>query len=233
MTAPQIARRRRFVPPNAQVDWSHPLSQGLVWASHGPRGRNLVTGDALVPTGTPTHDATRYGTGIKCSGGAFVSGACPQLATGNSVSLHLLVRFDAMIGAYTALFDKGVGGSRDLSIFYDFGGNVNYTAVAESNDSNGYATGFVEGQTHDYVFTWDLVTTTTCHYVDGALKATATQTAGGGASASDLAFGGNPSGGGLQPSNTYAACQVWRGRTLRATDVAMLFVDPFCMMRLP
>lgn len=76
MSAPAIGRRAQWAPgPNAKVDWSHPLAQGLTHCQLG--SVELVTGRQVTITGNATIENGIKSPGTGSQSGSSIRGRVP------------------------------------------------------------------------------------------------------------------------------------------------------------
>jgi hypothetical protein len=200
-------------------------SGGNVYDLSGQRNNGAFTGtrsggpfgSAIVTNGSTTEANITNSTSLNVQAGDFTVSVG---FTANSLS------------SYTALFDKGASGSRDLSLLLNAGGGAAsvYWALGATvgSDAVGIGTTIVTGTRFHLVATRK--GSLSSFYVNGALGGTNSAQTATGSSSAGLSLGLNPSGGGAKFNGTYDHFALWN-RALSAGEVAQLFFDPFVIYR--
>ena len=237
-TSPQLSGNGfQAKPPTPAFQPQHRLARRLVaclgFAERaGGRWANVATpGRDGSAAGAPTFLSGPLGPATYCTGGSAV--LVPDL--GNIAAGDFSVRVAHRprswnAGDYATLLDKGFGtSSRELSVFVDHNGNIDYATIGGTDAALVVPTGMVAGGLYDFVLTRSGDTCTI--YVDGLARGTFAN-AGSTAAPSPLSLGGNPSGGGHTYDGEYHLFQLWQGRCLSATEVRELHgPDLFALLR--
>ena len=241
MSAPAIGLRPRFSPgPDAEVDWSHPLAQGLL-ALHIPlvdQAIDLVGNANMTRSGSPSRGSGAFGEGQY--GGGALAGSEYTLPTDSRLRInapysimwagHHVSTPTAAVPLYGVVHNRtdaspylcyALSVQPQLTLYQNRGGGLAQTVAASSATLGA----------HVYVGTNDL-SGNVYVYDNGALAAS--NTIGGGSSISYgstslISFGVQPATS-RQTNSTSNIGAVWN-RMLSANEVAQLAADPFCMLR--
>ena len=224
-------------PPTPLLQRGRSLARGLTidlpfGDTGGSRWVNLATPGANgYASGSPTIVGGPYGPATYCTGGSSV--LVPDLGNiaAGDFSIRVIHRPRSWsAGDYVTLFDKGgSAATRELSLFIDRNGNIDYQGIGASDTSATAPTAMVAGGLYDFVLTRSGNTCTA--YVDGYARGSFTS---GGVVAGPypLSLGGNPSGGGNTYDGEYHLFQAWVGRCLSPSEVSRLAgPDKFALER--
>lgn len=233
MPAPAIGVRPGFVPsPTAQVDWSHPLAQGLVFCTMpGAARRDLVSGVLASQAGTVVHGGSRWGPTAQA-----VTGSTPtnwlDFGTGGSLggstngSWTWVGRYVAA-GAATPLIARW--GSSNGFLTYVAGGTT-YNAAVVAGGVQTIATGPSAATGDEVVITCVKDGTSLRAWRNGTPGAAATCNAGTIASGDSLRMFNKTSDAGTAGTSGCALALV-HARALSEAEIQMLAADPFCFLR--
>lgn len=211
------------------LDWRNPLTNGLfdclAFTEGGGAPRNLAVPAPVTLSGGPTWKPTARGIAGAVTGGSSFNIADHGNMVAGAFTIRLLFQPVAYSGNFATLLDKGNGGGRELSIFLDTSGNIDFLVIGGVGPGL-FTTGFATGKIWDFVLSVNPLVGCTA-YVNGIFLS-ATGTAGTTATNTPLALGGNPSGGGVTGTFNYHLFQSWK-RELSASDVKQLYLDPWGM----
>ena len=225
---PQRWRRQPQV--SVGINRASPLSSGinhLYWFGTGG-SRDLVRSTA-AGVNTAVVEATTYGLG-KTSNGSTTETSFPHddnLAAGD-LTFFVLCRVNSIPANFSALFDKPGGGSRELALFYDTAGKVDFAAVGMGNLSVTSTLALPIGTLSSVCLIRNMSNNNLDYFVNGVKNATLS-TAASGVTAGNglpLSFGLNPSAGGSAIGVTYYAAAHWP-RVLADAEVVELYANPW------
>lgn len=237
MAAPTIGRRLAWSPPvGAVVDWSHPLSAGLVLMSYSA-GNAMI--DAVRGATAPGFGAvgTGFGRGSRYTGSQTSTSSFPvRMDTASQMTFRWLGSWDAFAsGDKLALSapggvlldpDSSTGGT--AAIKFGFG------AVNTGTNSTKSYTRWTAGRVV-HIAASNNFSTTNGHtaYFNGNLwtpSSTDSTPATTGTVADDSLYIMSNGGASLKATGTVVSIAIWR-RVLTAAEHAQLAADPFCMLR--
>ncbi len=222
--------------PGTPVNRGHPLAVGLSDCLLFNEGQGQTVNNLTLPaynaigTGSPVWGATPFGIAVKTAGAQSFDMA----DHGNYVAADFAVRIVHLplmwSSGFVCLFDKGLNGSaRELSAFFDTGGNLSYFEAGGSTIVAGVATGMTTGKVWDFVLSRSGATCTM--YVNGLPKGSFS--AGGTVAHPGIfSLGRNITSGGADYQGYYLQAQTW-SRALGAGEVASLAADPYALFMPP
>lgn len=229
--------QRKLSPATAsKIDWSHPLSYGLfdclIWHEGAIPPINLAS-PSIVTTriGSPTAALTQLGPAGQTQGSnAYAIPHHGEISGAANNDLAIRVLFKPVswsAGGFDVLFDKGSGGSRDLSVFVDNSGNLSFVVVGQNSAFGSATTAMMAGAIWDFVLTREVGVVKV--YINGVLIKSVAGINTFDPVAAQLGFGYNASGGGDSGNHQFITAQVWR-RALNASEVLGLYLDPFAFL---
>lgn len=218
------------------IDWSHPLSNGLVdYLLFNDDGipANLATPSAVTgSTSNPASVSTALGPARYCTGGADVNVPNHVNYSAGDFTVRIIVLPVTWPANFTALIDKGSAG-RELSFFFDTSGNIDFIVVGTGGGSQSVTTGLTAGSIWDFVALRNSAVDSQNVRVavnGGNFQTTTSNNLGSTtAAAAALSFGANPSGGGHAADAQYILASIW-SRALSDSEISYLYLNPFAML---
>lgn len=220
----QLQPRSRKPPYNSvELDPHDPFTEGMTdcLLFNEGAGKPINLGNPALfttLTSSPTWKATAEGVGGYATGGSSFDIPNRGRYGLDGFSVRAVVKIISWPGDFATLVDKGSGGSRDIAVFFDTSGNVNFLDIG-NGASVSVSTGMAAGGTYDFWWTRASGSSTNKFYVNGVSKGTATN-GGLGVANFDLALGRNASGGGANADAVFLLFQTWVGREIGADVIA-------------
>ena len=217
-----------------QVDWSHPLSKGLVglWLMNECTGipNDIVGGTTLSTTGSPTWISGIHGSAVQFAGGTYYSAAdasTPALDRAFN-QITLLSYFKADVNpSNDGLLGKG-------TIWYLAAMDTDWVRLRHLGCGDGDTLvqmtapfSFSDGEWHLLVATYDGANTAV--YVDGIYYGGEAATGTMGTNNSDFAIGDIAAGEGWSWAHKQSMAAIWN-RALSASEITRLYQEPFRFM---
>jgi hypothetical protein len=218
-------------PQGTPLDATNDLNRGLVYCFPFNEGSgppiNLVRAYKATIAGTATWSGGTYGPALSVTGSNYFSIPQPgnDWVMAQAATLRI-IHNPNYSASFSSVVDAGTsGGSRDLSIFLDTNGNIDYQGYADTNYSTTFSTGMAKGSWWDFVTTINGTSGAVIYYVNGAQIGTLSGS-GFSAVSAPAYFGNNISTGGVSYVGAYALVQYWN-RILSAQEIAALHTDPW------
>lgn len=224
----ESTKRNRQPTVASRIDYSSPLANGLtrlLWFGSG-QPTDLTRG-SYAGTATATVSATPNGIG-RTSDGSTTETAFPDtgnLTTGD-LTFFVLVRINSIPGNFATLYDKGNASTRELSLFYDTAGKVDFVAIGNGSGGFSGTLALTTGALSSSCLTRIMGSNAVTYFANG-VKDGGTFTSGSTlATAVPMSFGLNPSTGGNAMGATYYYAAHW-GRVLSDSEIATLAANPW------
>ena len=219
-------------PSNAILQRGHPLARGLALAmpftegSGGPRDYS-GNGNHGTLNGDPQWVNTPWGQGLRFDGtGDEVLTPFPAVGSSDDFAMAFLIN-PGWTGGFTALPDNT---GRAFSIFWDASGDISFTSASDGvfAGAGNKPIGATDGSWWHFLVQRKNGFPEV--YLEGVFKFQANNSNTNSASAQDLSFGLNPSGGGSAYDGNIVG--IWAyNRALAASEVRELYEDPFALFR--
>lgn len=241
MTPGRISRSRGLLPPAAlpAIDRRDPINADLIddiiWPAGAGPALNLAAPQApIAVSGAVASGYTAQGPGGATSGGAYYAIPDHVNYAAGDLTCRVLVYVNSWPAAYTTLVDKGTGSdpNRELSIFFDTNGSLNYLSIGGFGGAAVIPTDMTAGFLWDFVLIRTLSSGTVQCYANGKLAGSVTGYSATAAVSSVTALGANVSTGGVNGSFVYLRAQTWN-RVLSAAEIARLYAEPWAGLLSP
>lgn len=226
-------------PRYPKLNGQHPLAKGLVEGLTFFEGAGIVVRDL---SGKGNHGSF---TGTWSAGlpGPVVAtdGSATEVSLANTTSINVQtgdftvsVWFspNSLASSYIALFDFGVPGSRNCSLFLNASGVGN---LLYFNAGSGAGVDNITLGTSITVGSWWNLTVTrrgsvSSFYLNGGLGPTDSTQTGTASSGGSWSLGLNPTGGGAKYNGKYGSFHLWN-RALTPDEIVQLYSDTFSLYR--
>lgn len=251
MAAPSIGRRARWAPANAQVDWSNPLTAGMV--AYVLPGRNVeLVNRSPMSRGVSTVLASPWGpcnsiTGVAAGSSQASSVTIPtaSLATAAGSTCYVYGRKASTTGNYQYFISAGTAlGTNNPLLLRSTSGADGGTGMTAFRANAGGFRAFKSSQSvpgtewlsFGFIFADNTITTAPTLVFNGGVYTTSSYTGTGSgtvtSTAGDSYFGSRPdAAGGDTTYNCEITVAILWGRALTTAQLLSVADDPFALLR--